>query len=106
MSSDVEYDAEPETVQVRRGRPRQSGTGLGARQDNLWKAAEVLDNALDGLAHRLGPVLLPERPSPALGSVGQDSPDASEHALFLDNLTSKIESLGRRAGELSERVDL
>lgn len=87
-------------------RPRQGGTALGARQDRLWKAAETLDNALDSLTHRLAAVLLPERPSAALGSVGADSPDASDLGQFLDNLTGKIDTLGRRLAETTERVDL
>lgn len=90
-------------------RPRQGpmpGDSLSGRQTRLWKAAETLDNVLDTLTERVAPVLLPPRPSPALASLGEDSVDSSDLGGFLDQLHSKLDSLARRAGELSERVDL
>lgn len=110
MAHDVRYEDEPqpgydEPREHRAHRDRPQKSGLGGRQDRLWKAAEVLDNTLDTLAHRLGPVLLPERPS-ALGAVTADQADMSDLGGFFDHLTERLETLGRRAAELSERIDL
>lgn len=103
--TDAEYDAE--VAKARRPRQgSQPGETLGGREARLWKAAETLDNALDTLADRMHPVLLPERAAAALSGVGDDSPERSDLGGFLDELTTKLDRLGRRAADLSERVDL
>jgi hypothetical protein len=103
MAHDVRYEDTTEAGygeerERRAARPQKAGAGLSARQDRLWKAAEVLDNALDTLTHVLTPILLPEGAT-ALGAVEPDSPDRSDHGAFLEHL-------GRRISETSERVDL
>jgi hypothetical protein len=97
-----DYEAERDV----RARVRQERGGLNARQDSAWRAMETLDNALDTLSSRLSAVLLPERPTPALAGLSQDPSDVSEHGAYLDRLTERLEALGRRVSELSDRIDL
>jgi hypothetical protein len=97
------YDEERDSRAVR-PEPR-PGEILDGRRDRLWRAAEALDNMLDTLTSRLVPVLLPE-PVVALGAVEGETRDGSDLGAFLDHLTGKLESLGRRASELAGRIDL
>jgi hypothetical protein len=105
-------DSEASTYEegpARRARP-QPGTpprdALGGRQKRLWEAAETLDNALDTLTHRIAPVLLPERVEGALAGIDGDAADSSALSGFLDQLRERLERLGHRVSETSERVDL
>jgi uncharacterized protein YceH (UPF0502 family) len=107
MSRDVEYDAvEGMAREIRAGRGTQKPGTIQARQDTLWRTIETLDNVLDSLSVRLSAVLLPERPSPALTAAEADPADTSDHGAFLDHAAARVESLGRRVAELSQRIDL
>jgi hypothetical protein len=113
MAHDVRYEDSPaegyeESLagRARRANPPRDRETLGSRQDRVWKAAEMLDNAVDSLTARISPVLLPERPMDAIGGVLAEDAVVSDLAGFLAQLTDKLDRLGRRVSETSERVDL
>jgi hypothetical protein len=101
----VEDDAREARARVR-AKQQQPGETLSGRQARLWSAAEILDNALETLTARVVPVLLPERTSAALAGIVSDPADRSDLGGFLDQLTERLEHVGRRVSELSERIDL
>lgn len=68
------------------------------------QAARVLEMA-ENLHHRLGPILGPDRPEPAMGEVrnGDDySPLASQLEVLVDRLADAVATLGRT----TRRVEL
>jgi type II secretory pathway component PulJ len=97
------YEGERDAARAAKLRAR---PGLDDRKERLQQRMETLDNALETLAHRIGSVLLPERPEAALAGVVQDAPDTSDLGAFFDYMTARVDALGRRAAELSERIDL
>jgi len=97
-----EREARAAKLSARRG----DRTSLQQRQDALWRAIETLDNTLDSLSERLRPVLLPERPTPAMASIDGEPEDRSDLSAFLDHAAARVNLLGERAAELSGRVDL
>ena len=103
-TAQASYD-EARDLRVKARPERRPGEILDGRRDRLGREAETLDNLLDALTTRLSPVLLPEQASP-LGAVGADSPATSDHGAFLDHLTERLSILGRRLGEVVERIDL
>jgi hypothetical protein len=93
----------------RRTRPKPgpiAGDALSGRQQRLWEVAETLDNALETLTQRVGPVLSPEAATTPISALDGDREDRSELGAFLDQLTDRLRSLGRRTSALSERIDL
>jgi hypothetical protein len=100
------YEAEERDTRRKIRQGQQPGNTLVGRQKRLWEAAETLDNALETLTARVGPVLTPEAAATPIGALDGDREDRSELGAFLDQLTDRLRSIGRRTSALSERIDL
>jgi hypothetical protein len=98
-----EYHAGDEARVETRRRP----AGVPGKLDGLDKGLMLLAEQVERAEHMLAPALRPERPHPVDGQIGTaDSPDESDLAVRLDSMGSRATALGRRLGELLDRLDL
>lgn len=92
---------------ARRTRPMRDRDepSVSQRIDDLDKLLHVIGEQVERAADRLGPILRPERPTPALAGDGADDV-SSELSARLSRMASHADHLGRNLRELLERVDL
>lgn len=98
------YDPEETRARTRPMRDRDAPRGAGERLDELDRYLHLLGEQVDRASEQLGPILQPERPSPALAGSTDDV--SSELSARLARMGSHADSLGRRLRELLDRVDL
>jgi hypothetical protein len=83
------------------------GPGVPGKLDGLDKVLMLLAEQIERAEQALAPALRPERPHPVNGELSTaDRPDESELAVRLDSMASRSTALGRRLGELLDRLDL
>jgi hypothetical protein len=87
--------------------PSRRPGGVPGKLDGLDKGLMLLAEQVERAEHTLGPVLRPERPHPIDGQIGTaDTPDESDLAVRLDGMAGRAAALGRRLGEVLDRLDL
>jgi hypothetical protein len=87
-------------------RDRDRGHGIERGFDALEKAAQHLGEQVDRAREHLGPILTPERPSPALGEVRTEPDDASPAADRLASLAYRVGSQADALRRVLDRIDL
>lgn len=93
-------------VRTRPMRDRDAPTSVAERVDELDKLLHTVGEQIERAADRLGPILRPERPVPALAVGGSTDDVSSELSARLSRIAGHADHLGRNLRELLDRVDL
>jgi hypothetical protein len=113
VSRDYEEAAQASYDEARESRERplrRDGSrptdGLAGRQDRISREQSRLEESIDLLGERLGPVLGPERPSAALAGGDSTEDRGSDLGRFLEHVATREEMHVARLRNLIERIDL
>lgn len=101
----MSYDADTEEVRLgpRRDRDR---AGVGERLDQAEKHARGIEETVEALGERLGPILRQQGPSLADGRVRDNDSAASPLTDVVERHADHLSSLARRLHDLLDRIDL